>query len=329
MPVRLADIAEKLNLSESTVSRVLSGQRDPLISKATRDLVRAAAREMGYRPNAAARALVTGRTNVIALWIGSVFPVFYSQVIRICTESVKSDGYSIRIVDIGRSDTRSGSINWPTDGILAFDSGGLIDRLIASRQLFRGPVVGFGLSYSRSVDHVGVDLLKPSAEALRHLISSGRKRIAYVGPRTADGPRDPRCAAYSVVLADAGLAHEPVEFEAASPATYRAAAREIIRSYVPEAGAPEALFCYDDETAIGACRGLRDLGLRIPEDVAVVGCDGIEETLYHNPPISTIAIPLEKMCRKAWEFLQKRLQDPDLPVQEAEIEAVFEKRGSS
>ncbi|MCX8052953.1 MAG: LacI family transcriptional regulator [Armatimonadetes bacterium] len=328
MPVTLSDIAERLNLSTSTVSRVLNGQDDPLISKATRELVAATAKEMGYRPNAAARALAKGRTNVVALWTVSIFPVFYSQVVRLCTESVKSSGYSIRVVDIGRSGARVGSINWPSDGVLAFDSGSRIEQLIASAGHPKVPIVNFGLNCAHSLDHVSVNLLKPSTEAMRHLISLGRKRIAYVAPTESEDFKDPRCVAYYDAMTQAGLNAEFVSFDRVPPAVYRSVARQTICGYVQDSGVPDALFCYDDETAIGACRGLHDLGLRIPEDVAVVGCNGIEETQYHNPPISTIIVPLEEMCRRAWRFLQNRMINPDLPIQEAEVKAVFEARGS-
>jgi len=95
----------------------------------------------------------------------------------------------------------------------------------------------------------------------------------------------------------------------------RAAARETLAAFLttPIGASIDALFCYNDAAAIGAYRALRDAGRRIPEDVAIVGCDGIEDILYLDRPLSTLALPVEAMCRTAWERMAARLADPGLP----------------
>jgi len=87
--------------------------------------------------------------------------------------------------------------------------------------------------------------------------------------------------------------------------------------------APTALGC------IGVQRGLLDLGLRVPEDAAIVGCDGIDETEFHQPALSTIALPQEEMCRLAWQFLRRRIEEPDAPRQAAILKPRLVVRESS
>jgi LacI family transcriptional regulator len=91
--------------------------------------------------------------------------------------------------------------------------------------------------------------------------------------------------------------------------------RQLIQEYVREHGCPEALFCHSDDVAVGIYRGLCDLKLRVPEQVALVGCDGIQDTEYLECPLTTLVQPVAEMCAKAWEFLLRRLENPRLQRQ--------------
>ncbi|HEU4752942.1 MAG TPA: substrate-binding domain-containing protein, partial [Armatimonadota bacterium] len=114
-----------------------------------------------------------------------------------------------------------------------------------------------------------------------------------------------------------------------SPAYGRAAARDAIKSYLARHSAPEAIFCMNDDMAIGCYRGLCDLGLRVPRDVALVGCDGIEHTEYLETPLTTIVQPLDDMSRAAWQLLERRLGDPGAPPQRVKLSARLAVRESS
>jgi len=87
---------------------------------------------------------------------------------------------------------------------------------------------------------------------------------------------------------------------------------EYLRNHEP----PDGLHCQNDELAIGANQAARNMGIRVPTDMRIIGSDGISETAFHNPSISTIAIPVEEMCRLAWEFLLKRMVELDSPLQQ-------------
>src|SRR6185437_15426862 len=112
--------------------------------------------------------------------------------------------------------------------------------------------------------------------------------VAYQHNKKATYERDTRTRAYIDVLKEAGLEPETISL----PNQRREIARRTIVDYVGACGVPEAIFCINDDVAIGCCRGLHDLGVRIPDDTALLGCDGLPELDYLETPISTIAAPV-------------------------------------
>lgn len=106
-------------------------------------------------------------------------------------------------------------------------------------------------------------------------------------------------------------------------------AHQTLLDYVAEHGCPDAIFCGNDEQAIAVHLALSELGYRVPEDVALIGCDDLPEAQYHVPPLATIVQPFGEMSRIAWEFLQRRMAEPDAPRQYTVLEATFEPRKSS
>jgi DNA-binding LacI/PurR family transcriptional regulator len=162
---------------------------------------------------------------------------------------------------------------------------------------------------------VRIDLFSATRAAVRHLLASGRRRIAFLAP--GHEPGSSRADAYRAVLVEAGLAPMFIDVPPAEGFSERARTRQAVRGVLRRRQRPDALFCFNDEYAIGALRGLRDAGLSVPDDVAIFGCDGIEETEYHDPPLSTIVFPFTEAARLGWEFLRQRIEDPGLPVQSA------------
>lgn len=325
MRVRIKDIAEKLNISRTTVSFVLNNSQNAMISDATRQRVLEAARDMGYQPNLAARALVTGRTNIVGLWIPNLMS-YYTKIADYAQQNLNRDGYEMMTSDVMRFDA-SNHARMAVDGILFVERGGsdmsAIFRSNISRQL---PCVSMGAYCDESTDYVRVDLYGAALASMKHLVESGCKRIAYMMPHATPESDESRLVAYKAALSEAGL---PPEYISVGWTNTRMMARNTIREYIDAHGCPDGIFCHTDEMAIGAYRGLRDMGIRLPDDVALVGCDGIDETEYTDPAISTIAQPLAEMCDTAWKFLKQRIENPDLPRQQAVLPAKFVVRESS
>ena len=313
MAVTIKQIAEYLGVSPSTVSRVLSGRGAQLISEPTRLRVLQAAEELGYQPHLGARSLVTGRTGVIALWMNQLYTVFHVQVVHLIEGNLWRAGYETLIRQVGhrREEFRHG---WGrVDGVIGFecvDALRFLRRPLRRRQV---PVVSMGAYYLTEVDHVGVDLYAGAMQAVQHLIEQGCRRVAYLVNAESRHPGDARRDAYDMVMREASLSREYI----VSVDQSRQAAGAAVAAYVEQFGLPDGIFCHNDEMALGAYRRLRLLGVRVPEDVALVGCDGIEDTEYLEVPLSTTRQPLEEMCRLACEFLQRRMTQRDIPVQSA------------
>jgi LacI family transcriptional regulator len=131
--------------------------------------------------------------------------------------------------------------------------------------------------------------------------------------------------AYAAEMRARGLEAEWIPLASAS----RDAAREAAASHVREHGRPDAFLCRNDDLAIGAYRAMCDLGIRVGEDVLLVGCDGIEDTRFMPCPVSTVLLPVRRMCELAWQFMERRLADPDAELQSETLTAALEVRDSS
>jgi DNA-binding LacI/PurR family transcriptional regulator len=331
--VSMADIARRLDISRATVSYVLNERESELISEATRERVLAAAREMGYRPNRAAQALAGRRSYLIELFVYGYYPAFYARMLHEFNEQVGPTPYQLHIIDPYHwtgTDWGRAEGSWPIDGIILVDVAPPTEIVESFKE--RGvPLVWVGIMPATDVDHVRVDLTPALLEAVRHLAARS-KRVAFLSPWSAEetlDKGDPRYPAYRAAMREANLPEEIIMTPNAPGVAGRASAREIIREYVAKNGCPEAMLCFNDERAIATCAALRDLGLRVPDDVKIIGCDGIEETTYYNPSISTIEYPLEETARLAWQALQRRIEEPDAPLQGTTLTAKLVLRESS
>ena len=329
MPViTMRDIARHASVSQATVSLVLNDRRSSFISEATRDRVLATARELGYRPNQNARALARGKTDTIGLWIKSLHSTYYMQFLNELDQLVTRDGYSLIISrNTALQATSSIMQAFPmqsVDGIIAVDIPETVEHF--NHYMSSTPLVNLGSQYSSTVDHVAADLETGTKEAIRHLIARGRRSIILLidSPSHGSGGGE-REASYRAVMEEAGLPPEILLAEGQS----HQEARDAVWARVQASPLPEAIFCYNDDMAIGANRGLHDAGLRVPEDVALVGCDDIKESRFQQPALSTVCQPNAELCSLAWQFLQNRMRDPALPLQSARLSGHFIARASS
>ncbi len=330
MQVTIVDIAKKLKLSHATVSRVLNKREDRFISAATRQRVLQTSQEMGYRPNLNARALVTGRTNRIAFWSPGMGERYFQELAYHFHQVLRKRDYQLIVGEIGKEKgdpfSEWGFSRQDVDGVIMF-TGGLgksLKSVLEQKLPAMAPGVIISPHYVGSLDFVCLDIYSASMEAMGGFIRSGRKRIAHVLTVHTQVEHDGRYRAYGEVMNEAGL--EPAYVIV--PQWTKDSSRKTIKEWIKDHGRPDALFCANDELAIGVYRGLCDLGIRVPEEVALVGCDGIEETEYLEVPLSTIFLDMKAMCETAWEFLHRRMENPDLDRQRVDLKAKFIKRES-
>jgi LacI family transcriptional regulator len=277
------------------------------------------ARELNYVPNLAARALATGRTGGVALLSGALNEPYYANIAHLIEAHLTRNGYKMLLLRT-RSEvkdlafaTKASSV----DGAIAIDAYHLIDEFLSQGNGPVQPCVSIGTFSPPHVDHITIDLSSAVSEALRLMVAAGRKRIAYLV--TSDymaSPNEVRAKTYLAEMEAAGQQTEIIDVNTIVIADVKDRLKEHLKVH----GCPDGLLCQNDETAISAYRAILDMGYRIPEEVLLVGCDGLRYMEYFDPPLSTIAQPMEEMCELAWKFLQQRMAKPDLPIQTATLE---------
>jgi LacI family transcriptional regulator len=318
-------IARKLGVSRQLVTFALAGY--PQVSAASRERILAAARTMGYRPNPHARALKHGRTGIIALWVPDQISTHYTHVARELNRLVKQAGRELIVTEIGNGSAEQVLSHVPMDGVFAVDAPDAVRAHLKSTVARHIPVISIGAHRPEKTDFVQVDLLAGTMEVMQHLIGSGFRRIVHATFVHDKQPRSGRRFGYAKAMRKAGL--KPEFFYYPLSEKQRQIARTSIQDYIRARGCPEAIFCHSDDVAIGIYRGVCDLGLRVPQEVALAGCDGIQDTEYLECPLTTIVQPIAQMCASAWQFLIQRLEQPDLRRQQVVLKPKLAIRDST
>jgi LacI family transcriptional regulator len=273
---------------------------------------------MNYRPNRMARALATGRTHFVALWVPDIFHPYYVRVMQHVGERLEGTGNELVVYRVPNPFDPAAAFG-SADGILVLDYPEVPDRY-REFDPHHAPLVNMGVRPNPRVDHVKVDLVPGAADAVRHLIGRGCRRVAYLADTPSFHAGEPRYDAYRDVMREAG--REPLLIGTA--ANSREAARDAVKEYVrAHGGPPDGLFCLSDDLALGAYRGLCDLGLSAPDDAVLVGCDGIAEVEYLERPFGTIALPLAEMCAAAYDLMRRRTEDPTRPAEGVVLRSEF------
>ena len=309
----LKDVAARVGVSAKTVSNVVNGTGWVTEELAAR--VRVALVEVGYRPNAAARQLRSGRSGMIALAVPELSQPYFAEL---ASELVRAAQERSITVMVNQTDGRADAERRISDGIDAPVMDGLIMSPLAlgardlEGRLDTTPLVLLGEHVGDSAfPQVSVDNTAAAHAATAHLIAQGCRRIAAIGAQAA-GPNETallRLAGYRSALAEAGipfderLVIEVANFHRADGAR---AAGQLIESDL----APDGIFAFNDLLALGAMHVLITAGLRIPEDVAVIGFDDIEEARYSTPALSSVSPNTGLLARRAIDLL---FDEPPVP----------------
>lgn len=311
MSVTMRDIARKLNISHTTVSRALRG--DQRISEATRARVQAAAEQMGYRINVAARALSSKRMCSIALAVPDVLDPFYAAIIAGVDRVTRRHGYSL-LLYITHSDVQreSSALAEATEG--RYDGTIFFRRQLPAADLQAAIDSGVPMVLltrhepSLMVDCVRVDDVDGGDRATAFLIGLGHRRIGFIGGPALQHETKDRFDGYKKALRAHGLTVDPTTVWPGgfSEVDGRHAADAMVK--LPEAQRPTAVFAANDRMAIGLIYRLNELGLQVPQQVSVIGYDDIEPCQYVVPRLTTIRQPTHDMGAQAAELLIRRLR---------------------
>jgi LacI family transcriptional regulator len=304
--VTIADVAAHAGVSKTTVSHVLSGNRP--VSSDTRSRVELAIEELGYRPDGIARSLRTRRTHMVALIIPDITNPFYPVLARGLEQELELNGYRAFICNSdGETERELGFLAevWDrrVDGIV-IDSFHLTHEDVRAVTAERFPVVWIGGSPEPGhIDSVRSDDEHAAYDATMHLIGRGHRAIAMIdGP---EGSGASRRLGYLRALAEAGL--DPVPPTPVRSDWTREAGAEALPRLLDGGSRPTAVFCANDRTAIGVLDAAHDRGVAVPEELAVVGFDDIEEAAMTTPPLTTVANPALETGRTAARLLADRM----------------------
>ena len=318
----LHDVAARAGVSKSLASLALQGS--PKVATASRDAILAAADELGYRPNRTASSLVRQRTHTIGVHILDLHNPVFAEILDGVHEAVRGHGYSTLLVT-GNADPATERteitrlLESRVEGLI------LIAHRLSDEDLRQiaaevpTVVVTWQPRGIPGLDSVSGDDVAGARLAVEHLVGLGHRRIAHVSGGENRIARQRRTG-YEQEMARHAL--EPLVVEGAFTES---------GGYVGARAAVDAdatgLFVANDLAAIGALAALRDRGLRVPDDVSVVGYDGMR--LLDSLDLTTVAQPLADMGRTAADLLMERISDPDREVVHRQMETRIVQRGSS
>ena len=332
--MNLEEVARIAGVSRSTVSRVVNG--DTRVSDQARRRVNEVIREYDYHPNAAARSLASRRTRMLGLRIpGEVsfifsdpyFPVMVQGVVDACNEA----DYGLMLMMEPENDPVSAERIYQR-----VIRGRHIDGVILSTSVigdpFAGRVAADGMPAVMIGRHpmlptVDIDNAGAAQEAVAHLIDHGYRQIAHIaGPRNIAAANE-RAAGYETALAEEGIPIDPslIELGDFTDVSGYLAMRQLLER--PE-GRPDAVFACSDTMAVGALRAIAEAGLAVPDDIAVMGFDGLSVHTRTYPHLSTLAQSIPNLGRNAVKLLLKRIGDPDGTADHLYLDTHLELRGS-
>jgi DNA-binding LacI/PurR family transcriptional regulator len=317
--VSIKDIAKVAGVSHSTVSRALSGS--PLVREETRSRIKQLAQEMGYYPSAVARSLVTRRTLTIGLVVTSVTDPFWAEVVGGIEGIALERGYSVLLANSNRERQRELAVvqmlgEKRVDGIIVAASrvGALYRPVLGELGV---PIVLINRHSEEkepTMHSVATDNVQGGYLATRHLLDLGHRRIGYIADPEDLSSNSDRLRGYRQALLEWDLAFNLPPDAGGSTLVVDGngqleggwhAMRLLLAASAPVTG----VFCYNDLTAIGALRAIREAGKKVPEDVSVIGYDDLAMAAYTDPPLTTVAQAKREMGRQAMEMILQLIAD--------------------
>lgn len=328
--VTIIDVAQEAGVSYATVSRVLNN--DPHVRPETRERVIHSIAHLGYTVNQQARNLAGGHSRVVGLLVPDLGTGYIGEIIRGVDEALAAAQYDLMLYTTHRRKTKESAYvtsltQGMTDGLLLVLPRDPEEYLVSLRKRHFPYVL---------VDHQGIGDVESAVgatnwqggyDATKYLLGLGHRRIGFITGTMDLGCSRDRLAGYRAALNEC---HVPIdaalirEGDFNQPTGYQAA-RDLFDLPDP----PTAIFASNDVMAFGVMEAVRDRGLRIPEDVSIVGFDNIPQAEHVRPQLSTIEQPLADMGREATRRLLELIDNPDLPLTRIELPTKLVVRAST
>jgi DNA-binding LacI/PurR family transcriptional regulator len=305
------DVARRAGVSQSAVSLVFGGKAAGRVGKQTQEAILQAARELGYRPNNAARTLRSGRSRFLALIVPDVSNPYFAGVLQGAEEAARIAGYSVMLAQVQDRE------DWQHSILDALTSRAVDGLLLCSVQppaesewtTLQGKAVIVDALYE-GLPSIQLDTEAGMHAAMRHLFGLGHTRIAHVASARARETFQLRQKAYQDAMQTAGYQVVSV------PATFSIdGARQAAQSLLQVSERPTAIVCDSDVLAVGVYKAARELGLAIPRDLSVTSFDDSLIARILDPELTTVALPARAIGEQALWLLVKVLEEGHAPAQ--------------
>jgi len=326
-----AEVARVAGVSQSAVSRAYTPGAS--VSPDTAEKVREAARQLGYRPNALARSLITGRSRIIALVVAYFENQFYPAAVELISHELKKNGYHLLVFMASNDDAETERIvadllDYQVDGLIAASVAMTVQ--LASRCRAEGiPVILFNRHQGDDgLNSVTSDNVEGARRIARFLVEGGHRHIAQISGWQGSSTGSERDRGFRLGLAECGV--EPV---CCVDGMYRReVASEVARDMFSGTGGPvpDAVFVGNDHMAFAVMDVIRhELGLRIPEDVSVVGYDDVPIAAWPSFNLTTMRQPLGRLVEMTVSRMLETIAEPDEPPVQIRIPCDFKIRGTA
>lgn len=305
----MKDVAERAGVSTATVSRALMNPEK--VSAATRQKVEQAVIDVGYSPHALARNAKRSESRTILVIVPDICDPFFSEIIRGIETTAAQEGYLVLIGDCAHQNQQEKSflnlmLTRQIDGMVLLGSQLPFDTGVEEQRNLPPMVMANEFAPELELPTVHIDNLTAAFEAVNHLYQLGHRRIACIAGPEQMPLSHYRLQGYIQSLRRNGLTVAP-EYIVRGDFTFEAGAAAL-KQLMALPQPPEALFCHSDIMALGALSQAKAQGLRVPQDISLVGFDDIELARYSDPQLTTVAQPRFAIGREAMLLLLEQLQ---------------------
>lgn len=325
MKVTIKEVAEKAGVSPATVSRAVGHYG--YVSEKTRRKILAAIRELGYKPNAIARSMVTKSTHTIGLVITDITNPFFAQLARGVEEVTWQNGYTLILANTDENLEREQAMvrtlqEKRVDGLIVVPASSNPAPHLKDLLLEGTPLVLVDRSVKDcAVDVVMVDNESGAYQAVSHLISQGYRRIAMIVDNLDITTNTERMAGYQRALKDGGI--ETDESLVRSCQYTQQSAYTLVAEMLKSPHPPTALFTANNFMTIGAIHAIQEARLSIPADIGLVGFDDVNWTELNNPRLTMVAQPVQDIGKVAAQRLVARMKGDSSSPQEIRLKTHF------
>jgi len=303
----MREVARRAGVSPATVSRVLN--RTLYISPNTRQRVLEAVRQLNYFKNVHARRLATGRSDLFALVISEIANPYFPEIIRGFQAAAWDRGFDVLLCNTEYQPSRTESV---LRKLMESDVRGvaIMTSSVGKHQTSELSSAGIGLVFcnlgppANLVSNITIDYQRGILQAIDHVVALGHRHAAVIA-----GPGDNRTAITIRNALVSGLRQRNLHPQPVIDCNYRVdAGASAVGAVLAEARKPTVIFCGNDLIAMGAMNALETAGVRVPEDVSVIGIDDISFAFLARPPLTTISVPREQLGVLAFQALDKMLK---------------------